>query len=64
MRKQKTDYDKAIEKLEDLVDRIQRGEMGLEEMRGEVKSALDLIKQCRLKLREIETDLDALLEEE
>lgn len=64
MRKQKTDYDKAIEKLEDLVDRIQRGEMGLEEMRGEVKIALDLIKQCRLKLREIETDLDALLEEE
>lgn len=64
MRKQKTDYDKAMEQLEDLVDRIQRGEMGLEEMRGEVKSALELIKQCRLKLRAIETDLDALLEEE
>ena len=64
MKKNKTDYDKAIEKLEDLVNRIQRGDMGLEEMRGEVKSALELIRQCRTKLREIEADLDSLLEEE
>jgi exodeoxyribonuclease VII small subunit len=64
MKKQKTDYDKAMEKLEDLVNRIQRGDMGLEEMRGEVKAALELIRQCRVKLREIETDLDSLLEEE
>jgi exodeoxyribonuclease VII small subunit len=64
MKKPKTDYDKAMEKLEDLVDRIQRGDMGLEEMRGEVKSALELIRQCRIKLREIETDLDSILEEE
>ena len=53
MRKPKTDYDKAREKLEGLVDRIQRGDIGLEEMRGEVKTALDLIRQCRLKLRDI-----------
>jgi exodeoxyribonuclease VII small subunit len=64
MKKQKTDYDKAMEKLEDLVNRIQRGDMGLEEMRGEVKAALELIRQCRIKLREIETDLDSLLDEE
>ena len=64
MRKPKTDYDKAMDKLEDLVNRIQRGDMGLEEMRGEVKTALELIRQCRIKLRAIETDLDALLEEE
>jgi exodeoxyribonuclease VII small subunit len=64
MRKPKTDYDKALGKLEDLVNRIQRGDMGLEEMRGEVKAALELIRQCRVKLREIEADLDSLLEEE
>lgn len=64
MKKQKTDYDKAMEKLEALVDRIQRGELGLEEMRGEVKAALELIRQCRMKLREIETDLDSILDEE
>jgi exodeoxyribonuclease VII small subunit len=64
MKAKKTDYDKAIERLEDLVQRIQNGELGLEEMRGEVKNALLLIQTCRAKLRDIETDLDALLEEE
>jgi len=64
MKTKKTDYDKAMEQLELLVRRIQDGELGLEEMRGEVKSALEIIKICRAKLRDIETDLDALLEEE
>lgn len=64
MKAKKTDYDKAMEQLELLVRRIQDGELGLEEMRGEVKAALDIIQTCREKLRDIETDLDALLEEE
>jgi exodeoxyribonuclease VII small subunit len=64
MTKKPTDYDKAMLQLEKLVDRIQQGQLGLEEMRGEVKSALELIKLCRAKLRDIETDLDELLDEE
>jgi exodeoxyribonuclease VII small subunit len=64
MTKKQTDYDKAILQLEKLVDRIQQGEMGLEEMRGEVKAALELIQLCRAKLRDIETDLEELLDEE
>ncbi len=64
MKPKKTDYDKAMEQLEGLIERIQRGDLGLEEMRGEVKAALELIQLCRTKLRDIETDLDALLEEE
>jgi exodeoxyribonuclease VII small subunit len=64
MKKKQTDYDLAMLQLEKLVARIQQGEMGLEEMRGEVKSALELIRVCRAKLRDIETDLGELLEEE
>ena len=64
MTKKQTDYDKAMHQLEQLVQRIQQGELGLEEMRGEVKAALELIKICRAKLRDIETDLEELLEEE
>ena len=64
MTKKPTDYDKAMLQLQKLVDRIQQGQMGLEEMRGEVKAALELIKLCRAKLRDIETDLDELLDEE
>ncbi len=64
MKKKPTDYDKAMAQLEALVDKIQQGQMGLEEMRGEVKAALELIRLCRAKLHDIETDLDAILEEE
>lgn len=64
MKKKPTDYDKAMAQLEALVDKIQQGQMGLEEMRGEVKAALELIRLCRTKLHDIETDLDAILEEE
>ena len=64
MKRNKTDYDQAIRQLEALVDRIQDGRLGLEEMRGEVKAALELIQQCKAKLRDIELDLDKLLEEE
>ena len=64
MKKKPSDYDKAIQQLEGIVQRIQDGKLGLEEMRGEVKAALELILLCKTKLRAIETDLDQLLEEE
>jgi len=64
MKERESDYDRAMIQLEKLVQRIQRGEMGLEEMRHEVKAALDLILLCRAKLRNIETDLASVLEEE
>ena len=39
MTKKQTDYDKAMLQLETVVEKIQQGQMGLEEMRGEVKAA-------------------------
>jgi len=64
MKKKLNDYDLAMAQLEKLVERIQNGEMGLEEMRNEVKTAMELIQLCRSKLRNIETDLEEVLEEE
>ncbi len=64
MKKNLNDYDKAMQQLEKLVERIQNGELGLEEMRNEVKVAMELIQMCRTKLRNIETDLEETLEEE
>ena len=64
MKTKENDYDRAMLQLEQLVERIQKGEMGLEEMRHEVKTAMQLIELCRAKLRNIETDLGDILEEE
>lgn len=57
-------YDAAVAHLEKLVTRIQDGQLGLEEMRGEVKEALALIRLCREKLRDIEADMHQLLADE
>ena len=64
MKENENDYDRAMLRLEKLVERIQRGELGLEEMRTEVKTAMELIQLCRAKLRDIETDLADVLDEE
>ena len=62
--KTENDYDAAMIRLERLVERIQGGEMGLEEMRNEVQVAMDLIRLCRAKLRNLEVELGEILEEE
>ena len=64
MSNHENDYDKAMQQLEHVVERIQRGEMGLEEMRHEVRAAMELIQVCRAKLRNIETEIENFLEEE
>lgn len=63
MKKKSSSYDEAVAHLEEIVSRIQRGQMGLEELRREVQEALALVKACREKLRGIEADMRILLEE-
>jgi len=62
MKKKTRTYEEAVEYLEALVARIRDGQMGLEEMRGEVKEALTLIRTCREKLHGIESDMRELLD--
>jgi len=64
MKKKSIGYDKAVRQLEEVVRRIQSGEMGLEGMRKEDKSALDIIRQCKTQLHDIETDIERILETE
>lgn len=60
----KNTYQDSIQKIEQTIQRIQSGEMDLEEMRNEVKAALLLIKDSREKLRLIEQEMNELLDEE
>lgn len=60
----KNSYQDTIQKIEKSIQRIQSGDMDLEEMRGEVKEALELIKASREKLRLIEVEMSQLLDEE
>ena len=55
-------YDEAMAELEAILDRMQDGRIGLEQMQAETARAVDLIRQCRGRLREIGDALDQLLD--
>lgn len=55
-------YDEAMAELEGILNRMQEGRIGLEQMQAETARAVALIRQCRGRLREIGTVLDQLLD--
>lgn len=55
-------YDEAMAELEAILARMQDGRIGLEQMQAETARAVDLIRQCRGRLREIGDALDQLLD--
>lgn len=50
--------------LQQILQKIQHGEIGLEELEQKTKEAGELILYCREKLRHVENQLDVLMEEE
>ena len=56
----KFSYDKSIKELNKIVDAIQSEEIGLDDLGKMVAKANDLIQKCRLRLREIESDIEEI----
>lgn len=57
-------YDKAFDELKKLLEDIQAPDTSLEDLSKKLKRAKELIKKCKVKLREIETDVEETLEED
>lgn len=53
-------YEQAIEQLEELVERIESGEIGLEESLKQYETGMALIKRCRTILSAAETKIAEL----
>lgn len=64
MKKATKSYDEAMAMLQQILQKIQHGEIGLEELEQKTKEAGELILYCREKLRHVENQLDVLMEEE
>ena len=62
MAAKKLNYKKAIERLEAIVTKIENEEPDVDELADLVKEAADLVKKCKLKLKQTEEDLDNSLE--
>ncbi|HRX29272.1 MAG TPA: exodeoxyribonuclease VII small subunit [Saprospiraceae bacterium] len=54
-------YDKAFKELQEIVDKLQSGEVSLDSLTKDIKKAKELLNTCKNQLRNIEL---AISEEE
>jgi exodeoxyribonuclease VII small subunit len=55
-------YEAAMQELQTLVSHLQNDQIGVDALAEKVRRASDLIKLCREKLRQTETDVNDALE--
>jgi exodeoxyribonuclease VII small subunit len=56
-------YDKAVARIEEIVNLLENGEKGMDELSDLVKEATTLVKYCKNKLRTTESEISKALEE-
>lgn len=54
-------YKEAMARIEDVAHKIEHEEPDIDELSALIKTAVDLIGQCKQKLRKTEEDLDNIL---
>jgi len=54
-------YKEAMAPIEDIAHKIEHEEPDMDELSALIKTAVDLIGQCKQKLRKTEEDLDNIL---
>ncbi|MBR4565987.1 MAG: exodeoxyribonuclease VII small subunit [Prevotella sp.] len=55
-------YEEAIQKLEAIVQKMEAGEYGIDELTEQLKTAQDLIKFCRDKLTNTDAEIKKILD--
>ena len=54
-------YEKAIDELEEITERMESGKMDIDSMASELKRAQTLIKQCKDKLTKTDEEIQKIL---
>ena len=62
MAKAKFSYDKSLAELHDIIEEINSGEIGIDQLSEKIKRAKALLKSCQDKLRATEKDIEKLIE--
>ena len=55
-------YEKALQQLEEIADKMEKGELDIDKMIEQLKVAQNLIKLCKNKLTETDKEIKELLE--
>lgn len=56
-------YEEALKELQSIVQELQEGNIGIDDLSEKVSRASELIQLCRAKLRKTEVDLAGMFEE-
>lgn len=64
MKKEKIDYDSAIAEIEEILEHIEEGDLGVDELAEKVKRVSQLLKICRDRLQNTEKQINTILGEE
>ncbi len=57
-----TKYEDAVHKLEDIVQRLENDQLGIDEMTAELKKAQQLIKLCKERLSKTDAEIQKILD--
>lgn len=57
-------YEKAVSELEDIVDKMERDELDIDQLSEQLKRAKVLVKLCKDKLTKTDEEIKKLLSEE
>ena len=62
--KKSVNFEKSLERLEQLVEQMESGELSLEEMIGHFEEGSKLVQTCTRKLDEVEQKIEKLVKKD
>jgi exodeoxyribonuclease VII small subunit len=63
MSKKDLSFNEAVTEIEDILSKIESGELDIDKLSVEVKRASEMIKLCQKKLRTIEDEINSTFKE-
>ena len=64
MSKEEMKYEKAVSELEEIVDKMERDELDIDQLSEQLKRAKVVVKLCKDKLTKTDEEIKKLLSEE
>lgn len=63
MAEKKVSFNQAVEELETILEKIESGDLDVDELSGKVKRASELIRLCKGKLKKTEEEIENIFKE-
>lgn len=57
-------YEEAVHQLENIVEKMERGELDVDSMVSQLKQAQELVKLCKKKLKHTDDEIQKLLSDQ